>query len=604
VSMRRTKRLVALAAGVAIVAAACGGDDDNSAATTAAPTTGGPATTAGTTTTAGTATTAAGATTTTAAAAGETTTTTPAVGETVPTGATKMTITVDLDPKAVWEDGSPITVDDLTCTWQANLQTPGSIATAGYDQITGVDKGSGDKQAVINFKSVYGPYKTLFNPIIKKASVKDCTDISGDFSTEQKTSARPYMQQSWSQNQTVLVPNPNYWGTDKAKTPKIVFIPQTDTDTEIASIKSGQVDMIYPQFSDALATSLKDPKIKISVQNGTDYEGMYFNQHDGPLADPVFRQAFSESIDRQAIFNQIYAPIFAGAGVKGKLLNCGPMVEGPYCPADNFQDTYKPDDATKILTDAGWKKNGAGFWAKDGKEAPKIRWMINTGNKRRESTQDFLIPKLAAAGFQVVADNCDIDCVFQQRQPTFDYDLMMFISSAPPDPQYLVPAYTCDNIPTSENGNKGQNFFGWCNKAASDALHESDVTADQTKRADLIKGALKAMDTDHVMLPLVNYPKSGAWRPEAISGPVDAELTNYRAFSNEQDWVDANGDGQIVFGAEQWPGCLNPITECANSSWMVWTTSFPFLPGIWDATADQQFKITNLVTGEPVVKIL
>jgi len=599
--MRRTKRLVALAAGLAIVAAACGGDDDNSAATTAAPTTGGNATTAAPETTA------AGAT-TTAAAAGATTapgSTTPATGETVPTGATKMTITVDLDPKAVWEDGSPITVDDLTCTWQANLQTPGAIATAGYDQITGVEKGASDKQAVINFKSVYGPYKTLFNPIIKKAAVDDCTDISGDFSTEQKISGRPYMMQSWGQNQSVFVPNPNYWGTDKAKTPKLVFIPQTDQDTEIASIKSGQVDFIYPQFSDALATALKDPSIKLNVQSGGDYEAMYFQVKDGPFADATYRQAFSESIDRQAIFNQIYAPILTGAGLTdAKLLDCGPIVEGPYCPADNFQNTYNPDNAAKIMTDAGWTKNGQGFWAKDGQEAPKVRWMINSGNKRRESTQDFLIPLLAKAGFQVVADNCESDCVFQQRLPALDYDMAMYISTAPPDPTYLIPSFTCDNIPTSENGNKGQNFQGWCNQKASDDLHTSDVTADQTERTNLIKSSLKAMDTDHILLPLVNYPKSGAWRPEAVTGPLDAQLANYRGFSNEQDWVDANGDGQIVIGAEQWPSCLNPVTECANSSWMVWTSSFMNMPGIWDATNDQSFKITNLVTGEPVVKVL
>ncbi len=57
-------------------------------------------------------------------------------------------------------------------------------------------------------------------------------------------------------------------------------------------------------------------------------------------------------------------------------------------------------------------------------------------------------------------------------------------------------------------------------------------------------------------------------------------------------------------GAEQWPGCLNPITECANSSWYVWTVSFPLLPGIWDTTNDQTYEITNLVTEEPVVETI
>jgi len=517
-----------------------------------------------------------------------------------------MTVTMNLNPDAVWEDGSPITVADLECTWEANLKTPGSITTAGYDQISSVDQGDSDKQAVINFVSVYGPYKNLFNPIIKKAAVEDCADISGDFSTEMPISGRALMLDSWSEGQAVYVPNPNYWGDDKAVTDKVVAVPKTDSDTEIAAIKSGEVDYIYPQFGDTLGTALKDPNIKLDIQSGGDYEAIYFQQgaeRGGPFADADYRAAFSMSIDRQALFDQIYAPIFASAGAEGKLLNCGPIVEGPYCPEDNFQNTYDPAAAEKIMTDAGWEKDGSGMWAKDG-NVPEVKWMINAGNSRRENTQDYLIPLLAQAGFNVVADNCEAECVFQQRLPVGDWDMAMYISTAPPDPNYLIPAFTCDNIPTAENNNQGQNNQFWCNQEASDALHESDVTADPDARAELVKSALRAMDTDHVLLPLVNYPKSGAWRTDKVGGPLGAETANYRAFSNFSQWTDTDGDGEVVIGAEQWPGCLNPITECANSSWYVWTISFPLLPGVWDTTNDQTYVTTNLVTEEPVVKVL
>jgi len=512
-----------------------------------------------------------------------------------------MTITVDLNPAAVWEDGSPITEADLECTWHANLETPGAIATAGYDQITSVKQGSSPKQAIISFKSVYGPYKTLFYEVLKKASVKNCSDVSADFQTDLKISGRPYMLQSWGQSQSVFVPNPKYWGDDKPKTQKVVMVPKIDPDTEIASVKSGEVDYIYPQFSDTLGTALKDPKVKLDIQSGGDYEAIYFQQKDGPLADDTFRQALFESVDRQALFDQIYAPIFESAGVNGKLLNCGPIVEGPYCPTDNFQNTYNPDDAAKILQAAGWKKNGEGFWAKDG-QAPKLRWMVVASNTRRTNSQDYLIPLLKEAGFNVVADNCDAACNFQQRLPALDYDIATYISTAPPDPSYLIASFTCDNIPSDENNQQGQNFSGWCNQKASDDLHKSDVTADKTARENLIKSALKATDTDHVLLPLANYPKSGAWRTDKVGGPLNGETASYRAFSNFQDWTDTDGDGQIVIGAEQWPQCLNPITQCANSSWYLWTVAAPTLPAIWDATNDQTFEITNLVTAEPVVK--
>ena len=60
---------------------------------------------------------------------------------------------------------------------------------------------------------------------------------------------------------------------------------------------------------------------------------------------------------------------------------------------------------------------------------------------------------------------------------------------------------------------------------------------------------------------------------------------------------------EIIIGAEQWPECLNPITECANSSWYVWTTAFQVLPGAFDTTSDGDYEITDLLTEEPVVEV-
>jgi hypothetical protein len=63
-------------------------------------------------------------------------------------------------------------------------------------------------------------------------------------------------------------------------------------------------------------------------------------------------------------------------------------------------------------------------------------------------------------------------------------------------------------------------------------------------------------------------------------------LRNYTSFINNHLWTDLNGDGKVVLGAEQWPACLNPVTECANSSWMVWTTINQIMPGAFATTND------------------
>ena len=84
-------------------------------------------------------------------------------------------------------------------------------------------------------------------------------------------------------------------------------------------------------------------------------------------------------------------------------------------------------------------------------------------------------------------------------------------------------------------------------------------------------------------------------------GLLGLNLANFLAFQNINEWTAKSGN-QITIGAEQWPDCLNPITECANSSWAGWTTFFKVLPSVWDTTEDGSYVPTALVTGEPKVE--
>lgn len=583
---RRGAKFAALVVGLSLIAAACGGDDEETTTATEAP-----ATTEATEATEAPATTEAG---------GETT---EAPGTTeAPAEEAAMRITYDLAEAAVWDDGTPITAADFECTYNAIMGTVGSLSTVGYDQILSIGAGETDKQVIVEFKTVYAPYRGLFGggTLLKADAFADCNDISGDLQTEFTFSNRPYKMESWSDSQSVLVPNENYWGDDKAVTPKIVIVPKADQETEIASLLASEVDFIYPQYSPETADAVAgDANVAVSIQFGGDYEALYFQQQEGPFADPVFRQAFAQSIDIEALFQQIYVPIVDGATP----LTCGPIVPGRYCDETTFQDTYDAEGAAALLEKNGWVKDGDGFWSKDG-ETPEIRWMVNAGNSRRENTQAYLIPLLQAAGFNVVADNCEAECVFQQRLPSLDYDLGMYISTAPPDPQYLTSSFTCDQIPTEENEFAGQNSQGWCNEEASAALLEADATVDLDARAELIKGAIAKMREDWVLLPTFQFPKSGLYRTDKVGGPVEGDLNNYSAFLNIHEWTDVDGDGQIVIGAEQWPGCLNPITECANSSWYVWTVAFPLLMGVYDTTNEGEYELTPLMASEPVVEVL
>jgi len=393
--VRTTKRskFVALAVGLALVAAACGDDKEST-------TTNAPETTAGevTETTAGEV---------TETTAGEVTETTVASEEPA------MTISYNLSDTAVWEDGSEIGLADFQCTQDAIMNTPGSLSTTGYDQVIGIAEGATPKDIVVTLKSQYAPWKGLFSGLLKAANFEDCNDVSESFDAGIPFSGREWQIDSWSAEQLVLVPNPGYTGSKVPGVERIVVVPAEDGPT---ALKAGAVDFIFPQAYTGIDQELADPNVEYDTALSGAFEGFYFQSYEGPFANPDFRAAFSMSIDRDAIYEQIYAPFAQGT----PLLNCGPIAPGPYCN-DAFADTYDPAGAETVLTDAGWTKNADGMWADGDGNVPEIRWMVNTGNTRRESTQEFLIPKLAEAGFNVKADNCEaLPCVFETRLPSLD----------------------------------------------------------------------------------------------------------------------------------------------------------------------------------------
>ena len=144
----------------------------------------------------------------------------------------------------------------------------------------------------MKFKANYAAYKNLFYPLIK-ASAFTTTTSKDEMQDTVPFSAGPFKIQSWSPEQEVLVPNTAFW--DKTTTPlvdKIVFVPETDSDTEINALLSGQVDAIFPQPSAGIDQRLNDPNIKFTFGLGTQYENLWIQQKTGPFSDPILRQAF------------------------------------------------------------------------------------------------------------------------------------------------------------------------------------------------------------------------------------------------------------------------------------------------------------------------
>ena len=129
------------------------------------------------------------------------------------------------------------------------------------------------------------------------------------------------------------------------------MVPLEDQETEIASLLSGDVDFIYPQFTDTLGVRWRGTRTSSPASwLGTDYEGFYFQQ---PRARSPTRSSARRSPCRstatpcssRSTADLRRRPAFN----RGRGCRVRPERPGPYC-FDSFADNaYDPQGAEQLL---------------------------------------------------------------------------------------------------------------------------------------------------------------------------------------------------------------------------------------------------------------
>jgi peptide/nickel transport system substrate-binding protein len=451
------------------------------------------------------------------------------------------TITYHLNPAAKWEpDGTPITSADVKFSWRAQLDSTGSLTTTGYDKITSIETPD-PLTAVVHFSETYNDWPDVmggFSGVILEKAKFPSTNLGKVMATTIDFSGGPWKLQSFTKDKEVLVANTNYW--DKTRIPRIqqiTFVPVTETTKEVQAIKTGQVSAVYPQPAVDNVPQLKDSATLKSIFGvTTQYENIWFQNKPGkPFADKNVRAAFSFALDRKQLLNDVVKPFDPTV----EQLNCAAWVPGigNWCENTAFSDiSPSPEKVASFMAASGYAKDSSGLWAKGGKELV-IKWMVNTGNKRRENAQAEFIPLLAKQGFKVVTDNSDADTVFQKRLPAGDFDMGMYIQVASPDPS-VTSTFATSSIPGPANKGQGQNDTWYSNPAADKLLASSDAELDKTKRADQIHQLDKILRSDYVNMPLYAFPSMLSYRTDMLAGPLDKFINSPESnFWNMWEWT-------------------------------------------------------------------
>ncbi|MFT4200824.1 ABC transporter family substrate-binding protein [Gordonia sp. (in: high G+C Gram-positive bacteria)] len=280
----------------------------------------------------------------------------------------KTVVTYTINPRATYNDGTPIDWRSFENTWRVNSGADSAYAassTDGYDQIESVTRGVDDKQAVVTFRGVWAWPDGLFN-LLQHPKIVTADDFNRSYVQNPRADlgAGPYTIESYDRNAGTVVfrRNPKWWGKP-GKLERRVFR-QMEPQAAINAFRNGELD--------ATGVSSKDNRAQVVTMTGIDVRAsatpanalLVVNLDTPVLRDIRVREALLRGIDRQTL-----ARIrFTGLGYTEDLP--GSFLLYPFQPGyrDNVGSTvtYDQDRSRRLLDEAGWTTDGSGIRHKGG----------------------------------------------------------------------------------------------------------------------------------------------------------------------------------------------------------------------------------------------
>ena len=331
------------------------------------------------------------------------------------------TVTYKLNPKANWSDGKPINADDFKYTWNIQKSTsacPALLSSTGYELITSVTGSNNGKTVTVKLKQPFADWKSLFsgdsNPLFpahvmdKGSDAANCQYITTGWPTADgfpsDISGGPWQVQKKNidNNKQIIVetPNPNYYGAKPKVAQLIIQEIGNDPTTAVQGLKSGELNMIYPQPQLDLVGQVKGlaPNVTSKVSFGLSFEHLDFNATYGALQDVKVRQAFAMALDRQTIVDQTVGQFSSDAQVLDNRiwLNTQPQYQDTAPAQYKKQNTAQ---AKQLLESDGYTLGSDGIYQKGGQRLSfKIDTTVN--NPLRQQTIQVMIPMLKQAGIE------------------------------------------------------------------------------------------------------------------------------------------------------------------------------------------------------------
>jgi len=273
-------------------------------------------------------------------------------GENSPRLATEWSVS---DDQKVWlfklqrgvkhHDGSELTAADVAHHYTRILDPKNKARSRSF--ISAIKTVTPADDYTVKFELAH-PWQA-FLPFMGTTSMSGPIPSSANVEAEKQNRAPvgtgPFVFEKWAGGDRITVTrNPNYWNADQVYLDKVVFRILPDTQTRFASLKSGEVDMIWTDRGNTIVKAKKDPDLQTHTAEGAGALITLFNTRSDHLSDPRVRAALSHAWNQNAVLQITWK-------------NTVPAAKHPFrgqfdCGDAGYRD-YDPAKAKELLADYG-----------------------------------------------------------------------------------------------------------------------------------------------------------------------------------------------------------------------------------------------------------
>lgn len=328
------------------------------------------------------------------------------LAEDVQTSEDGLTWQVKIRDDVRFTDGEPLTAEDVAFTYNTLKDTSSVNDFTMLKEAVAVD----DTTVEFHMNRPYSiwPYTMAITGIVPEHA------YGPDYGQKPIGSGR-YILKQWDKGQQVIFEaNPDYYG--EAPRMKKVTVLFMEEDAAYAAALSGQVDLAYTSaaYSDQTMDGFSLFFCETVDNRGFNLPAVPAGETDEngvPIgndftSDVRVRRAINLAIDRQAMIDHV----LNGHGTIAYSV-CDKM---PWYSRDS-ETVFDPQEAERLLDEAGWKAGADGIREKDGKKAG-FTLLYSAGDSVRQALSEDTANQLAEFGIHVTVEGVGWDTAYDRAQ--------------------------------------------------------------------------------------------------------------------------------------------------------------------------------------------